>query len=574
MENETVGNLSHRALRFGTFELDLGAEQLSRGGRPIKLQPQPLKVLTYLVRNAGRLVTRMELRDWVWGQTVVEWDQGLNFCMREIRRALGDDARSPRFIETVPRRGFRFVAPVRLGEIDTERIAAASLIRPLFARSASKGVLGFAGTALVVLPVALGWFLSTSFGAASELPTLADAPATTSALALEHYQRGHQYFKRNIVYSDAVAAADMFQRAVDLDTTFAEASAMLGIARLSLSFDWGRAQEQDAGVLAVERATQLAPGAMLSALAQGYKYYYGQRDYETALIHYYAADSISPNDPRVLTPIGYVLRRQGRFSEALEYLERAFELDNGSYEIAIALATTLMRTRDYADAGRYLEHAAAVSPLTWRTYRMMALNYLLWDGNPERAYESIQRYCQIVQPQQTVLLYRLSSRLLASSYTDEIEEWDVRRDGLDSLRFYAHKAESMEQLGRTAMASALRDSANVIIEQRLARGFIDSVRDSVVLALAYASSGQVENAAEIMDGVRDHRPAYQDAYHGPELAVLKAEVLVRIGQLDEAVAMLTRALSGPSLISVNVLRSDPVWEPLHRHPGFESLIGI
>jgi len=102
-----------RRLRFAQFELDLDARELRRDGRPVRIQPQPLRVLEILVTQAGTLVTREELRQQVWDEaTFVEFDQGLNYCIRQIRLALGDDAATPVFIETLKKRGYRFTAPV------------------------------------------------------------------------------------------------------------------------------------------------------------------------------------------------------------------------------------------------------------------------------------------------------------------------------------------------------------------------------------------------------------------------------------------------------------------------------
>ena len=82
----------------------------------MKLAPQPLKVLDSLARRSGEVVTRHEIRDHVWsGDTFVDFEQGLNFCIRQIREVLGDTADAPRFIETLPRRGYRFLMPVKSG---------------------------------------------------------------------------------------------------------------------------------------------------------------------------------------------------------------------------------------------------------------------------------------------------------------------------------------------------------------------------------------------------------------------------------------------------------------------------
>src|SRR6188768_1569984 len=104
-----------RRLRFAQFELDLDARELLRDGRPVRIQPQPLRVLEILAVQAGTLVTREELRQRIWDEaTFVEFDQGLNYCIRQIRLALGDDAATPVFIETLKKRGYRFTALVEV----------------------------------------------------------------------------------------------------------------------------------------------------------------------------------------------------------------------------------------------------------------------------------------------------------------------------------------------------------------------------------------------------------------------------------------------------------------------------
>jgi TolB-like protein/DNA-binding winged helix-turn-helix (wHTH) protein len=97
-------------VRFADFELDLNAGVLRRGSERLKLQPQPAKILVLLVSRAGSLVTRQELAKEVWGaETYVDFEQGLNFAIRQVRTALEDDADEPRFIQTVPKQGYRFI---------------------------------------------------------------------------------------------------------------------------------------------------------------------------------------------------------------------------------------------------------------------------------------------------------------------------------------------------------------------------------------------------------------------------------------------------------------------------------
>ena len=143
-------------VRFGLFEFDADTGALSREGVPVRLQPQPARVLAILVAHAGDVVTRDTLRQEVWSDgTFVDFERGLNFCVAQIRSALGDAADSPRFIETLPRRGYRFIAPVQ--RLRPERRAT------LAARSGSVALRGRSiGLALVTAALVAGAWWAAS----------------------------------------------------------------------------------------------------------------------------------------------------------------------------------------------------------------------------------------------------------------------------------------------------------------------------------------------------------------------------------------------------------------------------
>jgi TolB-like protein/DNA-binding winged helix-turn-helix (wHTH) protein/Tfp pilus assembly protein PilF len=99
-------------LRFEGFEVDLDSGDVWKHGTPMRLQEQPFQVLRLLLERPGEIVTREELRQRLWPKTVVDFDDGLNTAIKKIRDVLGDSAERPRFIETIPRRGYRFIAPI------------------------------------------------------------------------------------------------------------------------------------------------------------------------------------------------------------------------------------------------------------------------------------------------------------------------------------------------------------------------------------------------------------------------------------------------------------------------------
>src|ERR1035441_1062077 len=105
-------NTGSTKVRFGLFEFDFSTRELRKQGRRLKLQDLPLRLLTSLLQAPGELVTYEKLRSDLWGDTFVNFEDGLHTAVRKLREALGDSATNPRFVATVPRHGYRFIAPV------------------------------------------------------------------------------------------------------------------------------------------------------------------------------------------------------------------------------------------------------------------------------------------------------------------------------------------------------------------------------------------------------------------------------------------------------------------------------
>ena len=102
-----------KIIRFGLFELDTAAGELRKRGLKIRLADQPLQILLLLLECPGEVVSREAVRQRLWpAETFVDFDAGLNTAIKKLRDALGDPAENPRFVETLPRRGYRFIAPI------------------------------------------------------------------------------------------------------------------------------------------------------------------------------------------------------------------------------------------------------------------------------------------------------------------------------------------------------------------------------------------------------------------------------------------------------------------------------
>lgn len=151
-------------LQFGLFEIDMQKAELRKRGVRIKLQEQPLKVLHLLLQNRGEIVTREQLRTNIWpANTFVEFDHGLYSAMARLREALGDSSENPMFIETVARRGYRFIAPVTSpGNIAIPILGPTVTTRPPRSRKLIAGVLGGLLAGALLLGVILGFNLANS----------------------------------------------------------------------------------------------------------------------------------------------------------------------------------------------------------------------------------------------------------------------------------------------------------------------------------------------------------------------------------------------------------------------------
>ena len=150
-----------KSVRFGLFEADLAAGELRKRGRKVPLQDQPFQVLALLLRHPGEVVTREELQQALWpAGTFVEFEHGVNTAIKKIRQALGDDADNPRFIETLPRKGYRFIAPVEA--------LAPPAPAPVAAPRRRHGLLWAGVALLVVVAAGTGVWLLRSSGRAPE----------------------------------------------------------------------------------------------------------------------------------------------------------------------------------------------------------------------------------------------------------------------------------------------------------------------------------------------------------------------------------------------------------------------
>lgn len=150
--------MERRRFRFGLFEFDAATRELRREGVVVRLQAQPAQVLACLIQSAGQVVSRDELRQAVWGgETFVDFDRGLNFCISQLRSALRDDSAQPTYIRTLPKQGYQFIAPAQ-PVVASARAPDAAPAAPRHDHARAVALV-LALTVFAALALATGWWL-------------------------------------------------------------------------------------------------------------------------------------------------------------------------------------------------------------------------------------------------------------------------------------------------------------------------------------------------------------------------------------------------------------------------------
>jgi DNA-binding winged helix-turn-helix (wHTH) protein len=190
-----VSSNQSRIVRFGVFEVDLQERYLRRSGLRQKLGPQPFQVLEALLERPGEIVTRDELRDRLWpDKTFVDHELALKKCVNRIREVLGDSAENPRFIETVPRRGYRFIAPVQSGNVTpSSETALAESAPPIATHTGFQGsrtqqrwtIIVTATVIVVAIALVLWWMVPPSLVVVEGIRQLTDDRLSKAGLNLE-----------------------------------------------------------------------------------------------------------------------------------------------------------------------------------------------------------------------------------------------------------------------------------------------------------------------------------------------------------------------------------------------------
>lgn len=333
-------------LSFGPFTLDRRTGELRRDGAPVAIAPQPLRLLAALASRPGELVTREELRQSIWGEeTFVDFERGLNFCVLQARTALGDDAKNPVYIQTLPKRGYRFVANVTVG---------APVVATAAPRRLRWQLALVAATAVVVLVAAVQQ-------RASGRSEQARAPLTAqSTAAREAYLRGRQLWQEGKI---AESIAEL-REATRLEPEFVLPHIALAESTHALVMG-GKLDPRTAAAeirRASEAAYRLAPRlAQTHATRAMLAFWYDWR-FDDAEESYREAIRLDPGEAGALHDHGWLLIARGKLDEGIAEIRRAQELDPLSPRANTHVAWAYIYSRRYEDAEREARRALTLEP--------------------------------------------------------------------------------------------------------------------------------------------------------------------------------------------------------------------
>lgn len=604
-------------IRFGSFELDLQSGELRREGLKIRLADQPLQVLALLLEHPGAVVTREQLQKRLWSSdTFVDFEHSLNAAVKRLREALGDSADTPRFIETLPRHGYRLIVPVESRTAEKQEPKPSEVLQPTGKRSR------WWWAAAVILAVAAVALLATR-RMALRSPALAPvAIHSLAVLPLENLSRDprEEYFSDGMTealitelgriralrvisrqsamhYKGTTLTVPQIAKELNVDA-LVEGSAMRdgGTIRISAQLIrvqpeehlWAQSYERDSrDIIALQRnvARDIALQIQVALTPQERIHLEGSRprnpnsydeylqaryfqarwtkeDARKAFLHAQRAVDLDPNDAAsyallsttyfTLESFGEVTPEEAERGEAAA-AKRALELDDTLAEAHAAIGWVKMVEWDWAGAEKELKRAIELNPGSVSAHTNYSW-YLTYLGRHDQAIEEMRKVVDI-EPLSVWAQTGMGYRLCrARRYDESIAQFRK------TLELEPGNATLHRELAKVLTA---KGSYSEAIEEFQRERALYNQQPSPYLVVAYVQVGQHDAAVRILEQNR--------AYWSEKIPYFLAIAYTGLGEKDKAFSWLEKMyrIHDPRLLQVNV---EPGLDPLRADPRFQNLV--
>jgi len=528
MRSETQGRV-----RFGDWLVDPATGAISGGGESRHLEPKVMEVLALLLSNPGEVISKERLLEEVWADAFVT-DDAVWRCIGALRHALGDDPRSPRYVETIPRKGYRTVAPVAPvadpEELDPAEIEPGAR-RPVKAgrrwpRMRHRRLVG----ALLVAGVLLALVWLSSGRLRSVFREAQDAGRGAVSLPLtaeEYYRAGLEYYGR-LDPADLARARDLFSRAIRADPDFAPAHAGLADTYSQRAIREGDLRWLQAAVASAHQAIRLDPKLAVAYKALGLADQVSG-DLDGAETAYRRALRLDPRQSASAANLAAILRNEGRLSESLRWLRRA-EPDRPEERLIylFQLGWTVHLLGDPEREKAVADAALELDPDDWVGWFLLARLDLV-EGDLQATGEHARRCLEATPDLPRCSVLAGLAELLAG-----------RPEAARPL--FAQAADAGEALARLDLACALQRSGDDGKASAILRSFLDPASESRPGGWSAWAASHAAAAASALLGERSR-------------SLDRLELAIRQGYRDD-----------------RWLAIDPLFEGVRSDPRFRALL--